>query len=103
MADLKTRLAKLEGVSQIHLIALDRADETEAEALARRPAPPGARVILIDTGIYRSGGSDVSGGRHGVFTRICRFITAAPTTSRRSIRRELAVRLAVERHERECL
>ena len=55
MPDLRSRLAKLEGVSQIHLIALDRADETEAEALARRPAPPGARVVLIDTGIYRSG------------------------------------------------
>ncbi len=57
MPDLRSRLAKLEGVGnpQIHLIALDRADETEAEALARRPAPPGARVVLIDTGIYRSG------------------------------------------------
>ena len=55
--DLRSRLDKLEGVGnpQIHLIALDRADETEAEALARRPAPPGARVVLIDTGIYRSG------------------------------------------------
>lgn len=57
MPDLRSRLAKLEGVGnrQIHLIALDRADETEEETLARRPAPPGARVVLIDTGIYRSG------------------------------------------------
>lgn len=57
MRDLRSRLAKLEGVNnrQYHLIVLERADETEAEALARKPAPPGACVILFDTGIYRSG------------------------------------------------
>jgi hypothetical protein len=55
VASLKKRLDRLQPATvPVHFIVLDRPDETLEEALARRPAPDRARVMLVDTGIYRS-------------------------------------------------